>query len=54
MSKEKLLKVMKHIEKNNYRWNLYFFKIDRRNTNSYYVFKHTFKILHTCRIMLPR
>lgn len=43
MSKEELLKAMEYVDTTNYRWNLYFLKIDRRNPNPYYVYKHTFK-----------
>ena len=43
MSKAELLRAMEHVDTTNYRWNLYFLKIDRRNPNPYYVYKHTFK-----------
>lgn len=37
MSKEILLNAVDLIKKGNYKWNLYFVKIDRRNLNPYYV-----------------
>ena len=43
MSKEILLNAVDLIKKGNYKWNLYFVKIDRRNLNPYYVYKHTFR-----------
>lgn len=43
MSKVFLQTSFKRIESKSYGWNLYFFKIDRRNENPYYVYKHTFK-----------
>lgn len=43
MSKSFLRRTFEGIQANTYRWNLYFFKIDRRNENPYYVYKHTFK-----------
>ena len=43
MSKSFLRRTFEGIQANTYSWNLYFFKIDRRNENPYYVYKHTFK-----------
>lgn len=43
MSKEILLNATDAIKNGNYRWNLYFVKIDRRSLNPYYVYKHTFR-----------
>ena len=43
MSKEILLNAVDLIKKGIYKWNLYFVKIDRRNLNPYYVYKHTFR-----------
>lgn len=42
MSKEYLLNTMRNIQIQNYSWSLYFLKIDGRNRNPYYVYKHTF------------
>ena len=43
MSKELLKRTFEDIQMDTYSWNLYFFKIDRRNENPYYVYKHTFR-----------
>lgn len=43
MSKAFLRRTFECIQADPYSWNLYFFKIDRRNENPYYVYKHTFK-----------
>lgn len=43
MSKDFLLEQIKALVPNEYSIELYFLKIDKRNQNPYFVFKHTFK-----------
>ena len=43
MSKDYILERMSELTSNEYSTELYFFKIDNRNQNPYFVFKHTFK-----------
>ena len=43
MSKDYILERMSALTSNEYSAELYFFKIDNRNQNPYFVFKHTFK-----------
>ena len=43
MSKDYILERMRALTSNEYSTELYFIKIDNRNQNPYFVFKHTFK-----------
>ena len=46
MSKDFLLEQIKALVPNEYSIELYFLKIDKRNQNPYFVFKHTFKTMY--------
>ena len=43
MDKDKLIETLISSKDNEYNWNLYFFKIDRRNSNPYIAYKIRFK-----------
>lgn len=43
MSKEILLDAIKNAQNNSYSWNLYFFRMDKRSNNPYFVYKVKFK-----------
>lgn len=43
MDKNKLIETLISSKDNEYNWNLYFFKIDRRNSNPYIAYKIRFK-----------
>ena len=43
MSKQIILDTIEKIKTNSYSWNMYFFKIDKRNTNPYAVYKVRFQ-----------
>ena len=43
MSKEFLSKTIENIQNSTYSWNLYFFRMDKRNNNPFTVYKVKFK-----------